>query len=211
MKKDGLCIFGAGGLGKVVYDAAILSGEFNKIQVVDSNEDLNGCSFFDTHIISPIPESDLIENYVHIAIGNNEIRLTWGCFFEKLGKKLVSIVHPHSSVSLFSKIESGVFISAQAVVAPHAVVEKGTIVNHGAIIDHDCMIGQWCHICPGSRLGGGVKVGNSVLIGAGSTVLPGIEIGHNAVIGAGAVVTKAVQPGTTVVGVPAKRQKNDSY
>ena len=47
-----------------------------------------------------------------------------------------------------------------------------------------------------------VKKGAS--IGAGAVILPGITIGEGAMIGAGAVVTRDVEPGTTVVGNPAR-------
>jgi acetyltransferase-like isoleucine patch superfamily enzyme len=35
-------------------------------------------------------------------------------------------------------------------------------------------------------------------------VLPKIHVGDWATVGAGAIVTKAVEPGTTVVGIPAR-------
>jgi maltose O-acetyltransferase len=38
----------------------------------------------------------------------------------------------------------------------------------------------------------------------GAVVLPGIEVGRDAIVAAGAVVTSAVDPGTTVAGVPAR-------
>ena len=44
---------------------------------------------------------------------------------------------------------------------------------------------------------------SGVTIGAGALILPGVTIGRGAFIGAGAVVTKNVEPGSTVVGVPA--------
>lgn len=47
-------------------------------------------------------------------------------------------------------------------------------------------------------------VENRASIGSNATILPGIRIGHDALVGAGAVVTKDVEPGTTVVGNPAK-------
>lgn len=41
-------------------------------------------------------------------------------------------------------------------------------------------------------------------IGSGATILGGIHIGPDAMVGAGAVVTANVEPGTTVVGNPAR-------
>ena len=41
-------------------------------------------------------------------------------------------------------------------------------------------------------------------IGAGAVILPGITIGARAMVGAGSVVTRDVEPGTIVVGNPAR-------
>ena len=47
-----------------------------------------------------------------------------------------------------------------------------------------------------------IKKGAS--IGAGAILLPGLTIGEGATVGAGAVVTKDVQPGSIVIGNPAR-------
>ena len=57
---------------------------------------------------------------------------------------------------------------------------------------------------PGVNLSGGVRVGDRVLAGTGSQVLENLTVGSDATIGAGAVVRENVEPGQTVVGVPAK-------
>ena len=78
------------------------------------------------------------------------------------------------------------------------------IVNTGAIVEHDCVIGDHVHMATGSRLCGAVHVANGAHIGAGSIVREGISIGAGAIVGAGALVVKDVEPGTVVVGVPAR-------
>lgn len=49
------------------------------------------------------------------------------------------------------------------------------------------------------------RIADDVFIGSGARVLGGIEVGSRAVIGANAVVLSSVEPGATVVGVPARR------
>lgn len=41
-------------------------------------------------------------------------------------------------------------------------------------------------------------------IGTGAVLLPGVEIGEKAIVAAGSVVSKSVEPGTLVMGVPAR-------
>ena len=49
-----------------------------------------------------------------------------------------------------------------------------------------------------------IAIGCGVWIGRGVTVLSGVNIGDGATVGANAVVTHNVEPGVTVVGVPAR-------
>lgn len=50
----------------------------------------------------------------------------------------------------------------------------------------------------------GPTVEEGAMIGGGVSLLPGIVIGSGAVVSAGAVVTRDVEPGTTVLGIPAR-------
>jgi acetyltransferase EpsM len=43
-----------------------------------------------------------------------------------------------------------------------------------------------------------------VSIGVGASIRPGVRLGKGSVVGVGAAVVKDVDPGDTVVGVPAK-------
>ncbi|MCU1529471.1 MAG: serine acetyltransferase, partial [Frondihabitans sp.] len=47
------------------------------------------------------------------------------------------------------------------------------------------------------------RLGNGVLVGAGAKILGPVVIGDDAQVGANAVVTRDIEPGATVVGIPA--------
>lgn len=49
-----------------------------------------------------------------------------------------------------------------------------------------------------------VSIGNNVFIGAGAMILRGVTLGDNCVVGAGAVVRNSCDPGTIVIGNPAR-------
>jgi acetyltransferase-like isoleucine patch superfamily enzyme len=50
----------------------------------------------------------------------------------------------------------------------------------------------------------GQIIEDGAAIGAGASLLSGIRIGEGATVGAGSVVTRDVEPGSTVMGVPAR-------
>ena len=202
-----LFIYGSGGHSKVVYDAAKKSCAEFSIAFLDGDSERIGYSVIDG--VAVIAQEHVYKSInIHVAIGNILARRKVSEELLSAGNQLISIIHPHSSVSDFAKIEEGCFIAALAIVGPDVVLSSSVIVNHGAIIDHDCYIGAFSHIAPNVTLGGGVNVGQNCLVGAGAIVLPGVTIGNDVTVAAGAVVISNVADGLTVVGVPGKMKKN---
>jgi acetyltransferase-like isoleucine patch superfamily enzyme len=66
------------------------------------------------------------------------------------------------------------------------------------------VLGDHVILNPGATVTGAVTVGAGAMVGAGAVVRQGATVGEGAVVGAGAVVVDDVEPGTTVVGVPAR-------
>jgi acetyltransferase-like isoleucine patch superfamily enzyme len=94
-------------------------------------------------------------------------------------------------------------VCAGAVVQPGAQIGSHAIVNTRSSVDHHARIGDFSHLAV-AHVAGGASVGEGVFLALGSIVLPKIHVGAWATVGAGAVVTKPVEPGLTVVGVPAR-------
>jgi len=95
---------------------------------------------------------------------------------------------------------------------PGARIGRRFFIDHGmgVVIGETAEIGDDVLMYQGVVLGGTSlekkkrhpTIGDSVVIGAGATVLGPIAVGDGAKIGAGSVVIKPVPPGATVVGVP---------
>lgn len=84
-------------------------------------------------------------------------------------------------------------------------IEGGLLIPHpnGIVIHPDSKIGPNCLIFQQVTIAGEVKIGYHVDIGAGAKIIGPLNIGDNVIIGANTVVTRDIQPGETVVGVPA--------
>jgi acetyltransferase EpsM len=120
------------------------------------------------------------------------------------GAEWATVVHARAWVSSSAVLEAGVVVLAGAVVNAGARIGAHAIINSGAVVEHDVTIGARTHVAPGAVIGGGTRTGEDVLVGLGATVRDHITVGRGAVVGMGAVVVADVDPGTTVVGVPAR-------
>lgn len=196
-------IIGAGGHGKIVYDAFCRVHPDVNVQVWDDNPELSGKVFLDKEILAPVVAEKLPATG-HIAIGDGVVRERWSDFLTNNSRRLISVLHSDAIISKWSVFEDGCFIAAGAVLGPNVSLGKGVIVNHCAVVDHDCIIGAYTHIAPNSTLGGGVNIGKRCLVGAGAVLLPGIKLGDDIIVGAGSVVVKDIPSGDIVYGVPAK-------
>ncbi|NTU73619.1 acetyltransferase [Candidatus Roizmanbacteria bacterium] len=203
MKK--LAILGASGHGKVVADAALMSGWDDVIFFDDAWPKLSkvGPWAVTGNTASLFDHADGFDGVV-VAIGNNLIRLAKQHELEMAGVQLVSIVHPSAIVSSFSEIGTGSVVFAGAVINPFAKIGSACIINTGSTIDHDCVLEDGVHVSPGVHLGGQVTVGKATWIGIGASVNHCITIGENVMVGGGAAVVNDIASSVTVVGVPAR-------
>ena len=200
-----LLLFGMGGHGRVVADAAILMNAWATIFASDRDPIRCQGPYLPGVKLAELASINFLEAGIHIAIGDNTAREKESLFFSDRLK--VSVIHPAATVSKYSQLGAGSFVAAGAVLAPGARLGAGCIINHGAVVDHDVQIGGYCHVAPMASLGGEVILGQRVLVGAGANVLPSVRVVDDVIIGAGTVVRADIGAPGTYVGVPARRVK----
>lgn len=197
-------ILGAGGHGRVVADAAALSGHWLRIVATDRDparcrgELLPGVPLLPLEAALALPDAAF-----HVAIGLADARARESQALA--GRESATVVHPAAAVSAHARVDAGCFIAAQAVVAPGARLAAAVIVNHGAVVDHDVQVGDFSHLAPRAVLGGHARIGSRVLVGAGASVLPGLSVCDACLVGAGAVVCASILEAGVYAGVPVRR------
>ncbi|WP_062199858.1 PglD-related sugar-binding protein [Massilibacterium senegalense] len=166
-----LLIIGAGGHGKVVAEAAELSGEWDTISFLDDRTDVTSVLGF--KIVGTLDEyRNFVTDYSNtiVAFGDNEKRLEWIKKLIHAGFDVPIIVHPHASVSKYSSIQLGTVILSRAVVNTGTTLGTGCIVNVSACVDHDCEIGDGVHIGSGAIVRSMCHIESLAVIGAASYV-----------------------------------------
>ncbi len=106
------------------------------------------------------------------------------------------------------EIGAGVLVGPRCIVSVLERVEIGPgclVAEHVSIRDHDHLyreagtpvMRQGYRVSP-------VHIGADVWLGAGVVVMPGVALGDGCVVGAHAVVTRSHDPGSILVGAPAR-------
>lgn len=200
-----LCIYGAGGMGRETLDiirSSSLHETYTDLIFVTSSGQEE----------APIPvicERNLrAGDAVVIALGDGLARVS-------VSQRLRDVTYPviiskSALVSAFSAVGPGTVICPFASVSIDCIIGSYVIINCHAQVSHDCHIGDFVTISPHVSCNGWVEIQDGAFIGAGAVIRNGnpnerLVIGKNATVGLGAVVTRSVEPGATVVGLPARQ------
>ncbi len=206
-KKTNVLIYGAGGHGRAVLDAALRVRSLRVVGMLDDDPALRGQRVLGVSILGDacrLVEPEFRSCRVVVALGAPADRQRAVARVLAAGRGFASVVHPRAFLAREVTVGEGAMILPLAVVHTGATVGFHAIVNTAAIVEHDSRVGDFAHIAPGVCLAGGVTVGACAQIGIGACVAPNVRVGDRAVVGAGAAVVEDVAPDDVVVGVPAR-------
>ena len=202
-----LVLWGAGGHGAVIRDAALSSGNYTDVLFVDdAAADLPPS---ERHGAPVIGTPDILGSLdpsactILVSVGDNRSRAR--CFeVARHSLSCATVIHPSAIFSSSARIGEGSVVLAGAIVNAGAVIGRNVIINSGAIVEHHSILGDHVHVGPGAVLCGASRLDDFVLFGAGAVACPGAHIGYAAVVGAGAVVPKNAAAHCISAGVPAR-------
>lgn len=203
MTKRKLIVYGAGGHGKVIVDAAETQGMYEIVGYLDDTQTGEVCGY---PVLGPQTHMQTLDTtnlYGIVAIGNPVKRAEVTALLKQAGIALATIIHSTAYIAKGATLGEGTVVLPNAVIGADATVGKGCIINTGATVDHDCVLADYVHIAPGAHLAGSIHIEEHSHIGIGCSIKEGIRIGANCMIGAGSVVIDAIPANTVAYGVPA--------
>ena len=188
MAKPRLLVVGAGGHGRSVAEAVLMSGDFNLVGFLDDGVFATGGDVWGVPVLGPASlfvGYAALASHAVVAIGNNALRQKMCAQLKAAGFALARVVHPRAIVSPRAQLGEGVAVMAGAIVGTEAVLGQGVIVNCGAVVDHHAQVHDFGHLgvnacmAGGSVLGAlawmqvGAALGYGVTIPSGVTLAPG--------------------------------------
>jgi sugar O-acyltransferase (sialic acid O-acetyltransferase NeuD family) len=204
-----LIIVGAGGFGREVLAFATSSPAHQREWVIGGFLDHNPRALEDYGV--PFPILGDPENYTPApndlficAVGDPDIKLTLCRSLLARGAEFTSLIHSTALIGDRSQLGRGCILCAYTVVTSDVHMGDFVTVNVHSGIGHDAVIGDGCTLSAFCDVTGHVQLGEGTFMGSHACVLPGVAIGKYARIGAGTAVIRPVDPGATVMGVPAR-------
>lgn len=144
--------------------------------------------------------------YLHLALGDIELRCNLFNYFKKKKYSFFSIIDPTSIVFDKTKFAEGVYIGPGVIINNNVKIKENCIINSGCIIEHDVEIGRHVNISPGAKIMGSVNIGSKTFIGAGAIVNNNLSVCSQSIVGSGSIVVKNIISRGVYLGSPAKKK-----
>jgi sugar O-acyltransferase (sialic acid O-acetyltransferase NeuD family) len=203
-----IIIYGAGGLGREIYDTILsinsIENKFHILGYVDDSLE-NGIVVNNLPVLGGSVVLDKIDKNVGIILGfaDPNIRKMMHLKYKSL-HPFPNIIHPTAIISSFAEIKEAVLIQSNCVVAANAKIGNGVMMNAHSGIGHDTNVSDYCSIMSFCDLAGNSNLGTLSFIGSGAKIIPSISIAAESYVCAGSVVFKSVVSKSKLMGNPAK-------
>ena len=168
-----LLVVGAGGFGFTVWEVALQTGNWSRIEFLDDcypegkykQLKLVGC-------LAQLPTLATKYDAVIVAIGNNKLRMELIESVEQAGGTLAILVSPLARVSEWARLGEGVAVMSGAYVGANASIGKGCLLNPNSTADHDAIME------PFSQLGVGASIAGTGIALQGAWLRAGVSLSY---------------------------------
>jgi len=187
-------IYGAGGLGREIYDTLMFFNSrkmaFNVVGYIDDVM-ASGALVNGVRVLGESSFLSAMEGKVGLIIGiaapevRKKLHMRYKNYF-----LFPNIIHPSAIVSPFAELGEAILIQSNCVVAANAKIGDGVMMNAHSGVGHDAQVGEYCSIMSYCDLAGNSRLGELSFVGTGVKVIPLTSIAAESYLCAGAVVFK---------------------
>jgi sugar O-acyltransferase (sialic acid O-acetyltransferase NeuD family) len=182
-----LLVIGAGGHGRSVAEAVLLSGAYELAGFVDDGweklRDVWGYPVFGG--TASLGTQRRHATIAIVAIGNNAVRERLQGHLRDRGFEIATVVHPQAIVSPRAVLGEGCAVMAGAIVGTEALLGQGVIVNCGATVDHHCTVEDFGHLGVNACMAGGSVLGRRAWMQAGAALGYRVQVSADGVLAPG--------------------------
>jgi sugar O-acyltransferase (sialic acid O-acetyltransferase NeuD family) len=201
----GIVVLGTGGMGREAAAWVEDAGKRPLLGFLDDDPSRHGATLAGHEVLGG---TEWLYQHQGIAVvlgvGSPHGRAAVLSALDEHGLQPETVMHPNAYTGPRVSIGAGSIICPGAVLTCDITLGRAVIINYGALVGHDGRVGDAAFVAPGANVAGNVSIGERASIGIGASIIQGVTIGAEAVVGAGAVVIRDVEPGSTVVGIPAR-------
>jgi len=200
-------VVGAGAQGQIVVDILRARHEYDMVEFIDDEPELNGRVINGTPVSGNIASLSLRQSGSYgliVAIGNPVLRVGLALRLRGADSPFLNAIHPSVAIMASARLGHGLMIHPGAVINTMAQLGDHVLVNTGAVVEHDVVAEEGATISAGALIAGRVRLGRACFVGSGATILQRHTIGAGSIVAAGSVVTHDVPPGVLVMGAPAR-------
>lgn len=205
-----LIILGAGDVGKfLAYNQSLFEEQYNLLGFWDEDPAKVGTRLCGLPVLGMEYLDAAAPGTLHAAVAMS-CPAAKRAVTEKLrpyGLHFPNFIARGSWLSGGITLGQGVIIYPNCSIAHETVIGNFVTVNAGCTLGHNTQIGDYANLSPGVHLAGFTRVGELADLGIGCCTRQRTEIGARSVVGGQAMLIDNVEPGRTVVGVPAIPKK----
>jgi acetyltransferase-like isoleucine patch superfamily enzyme len=139
--------------------------------------------------------------YYDVTVGENTLIGDGAAIREQCVVGTKCVIGMHVTVGYEVSMGNQVKIMDHTHVVGTSVIEDDVFIGMNVGMANDNALGQEGY---SEEKVIGPTIEDGAMIGLGANLLPGVIVGERAIVGAGTLVTKHVEPGTVVMGVPAR-------
>ncbi len=204
-----LYIVGAGGFGRELLNLVldihtILGPRWNIVGFLDDTENPLHGKNCDYAVVGTIGDYQPKPNDVlALGIANPAAKRQLTADLKGRGAVFEQIIHPYVYMGRHNTVGEGAVICAGFCMTVNVNLGNFTTLLVSDL-GHDVSIGDYSTLSPHCNIMGNTIVGEGVFIGGNVAIAPNITIGDNAYICMGSIVMKDVNPGSKILGNPAK-------